>query len=448
MPTFGSAMSSESHLVSKEYDILISVIYSLLTIHRTIPDSKVDEDVMLQFYTCLFPFKYFFLWLNHFPESTNFFSHREFAFTLDNGAYLRFQSFPTVDAFRHEVLRLNPSRFEIGPVYSVNPRERKNFKNQFKPVRKELVFDIDLTDYDDIRKCCQDKQICIKCWQFITSAIKVLDKALRDDFGFQHILWVYSGRRGAHAWVCDERAQELDDSKRRAIATYLQLSHKGKRAGIRRPLHPHLERSLKFLKTRFLKDILEDQDPWNNSNYADLLDSLPDSGLANALKAKWTEYPNRSSSEKWADIDRIARSGISKTLDSKALLDAKQDIIFTSMYPRLDIEVSKHLNHLLKSPFCVHPSTGRVCVPIDITKVDDFNPLEVPTAPYLLKEIEKFNESNSDSTQNSRREKIADFDKTSLAPYIKIFKDFTNRLVRTNIKEAKDKRGREENFDF
>lgn len=145
-----------------------------------------------------------------------------------------------------DVLRLMPSRFEIGPVYNTNPRDRKQISNSksFKPVAKELCFDIDLTDYDEIRTCCDKANICQKCWCFMTMAIKVVDTALREDFGFKHILWVYSGRRGAHAWVCDRKARVMDEQKRRAIAGYLEVikggSGSSKKVNLKRPLHPHL----------------------------------------------------------------------------------------------------------------------------------------------------------------------------------------------------------------
>lgn len=115
----------------------------------------------------------------------------------------------------------------------------------FRPVSKELVFDIDMTDYDPIRTCCQGTKICNRCWQWITMAVKVVDVALKEDFGFKHILWVYSGRRGAHAWVCDKRARDMDDSRRKAIAGYFELlkggDKGGKKVNVKRPLHPHLE---------------------------------------------------------------------------------------------------------------------------------------------------------------------------------------------------------------
>lgn len=45
-------------------------------------------------------------------------THREFAFTIENDVYIRYNSFNTAYDFQKEVLRLNPSRFEIGPQYS------------------------------------------------------------------------------------------------------------------------------------------------------------------------------------------------------------------------------------------------------------------------------------------------------------------------------------------
>lgn len=44
-----------------------------------------------------------------------------------------------------------------------------------------------------------------------------------EDFGFKHIMWVYSGRRGVHCWVSDERARRLNNESRKAIVGFLEV---------------------------------------------------------------------------------------------------------------------------------------------------------------------------------------------------------------------------------
>jgi DNA primase small subunit len=165
--------------------------------------------------------------------------------------------------------------------------------------------------------------------------------------------------------------------------------------------------------------------------------------LNEALRKKWNSAPGRASTSKWADIDALAKTGASKGLDTTALRDAKQDIVLEYTYPRLDIEVSKHLNHLLKSPFVVHPGTGRVCVPINAKHCEDFDPLGVPTVTDLLREIDEWTASEGEEKEGKT---IQDWEKTSLKPYVEYFRSFVLLLMRDE-KEVKVKREREENTD-
>lgn len=44
-----------------------------------------------------------------------------------------------------------------------------------------------------------------------------------EDLGMKHRLWVYSGRRGVHCWVCDDAVRKWSPALRAATVEYLTL---------------------------------------------------------------------------------------------------------------------------------------------------------------------------------------------------------------------------------
>ena len=130
---------------------------------------------------------------------------------------------------------------------------------------------------------------------------------------------------------------------------------------------------------------------------------------------------------------------------------------------RLDIAVSKGMNHLLKAPFVIHPKTGRVCVPFRVSKVDSFDPekvgccprvfqfviilvaeypLQVPTVLQLVEEIDAFSkaEEESEVKRNSSfyvtsamsiqvKRTVKAYKMTSMREPVSIFEEFLSGLA-------------------
>ncbi|PRQ34427.1 putative DNA primase, small subunit [Rosa chinensis] len=230
------------------------------------------------------------------------------------------------------------------------PAKRHSYaQNGCYPEERELIFDIDMSDYNDVRYCCSGADVCLECWPLMTIVIKVTDTALRDDLGFNHIPRFIV----ANVMFIVGLTNEL----RAAIANYFRVYKVGNENSHKRfslmgsALHPFLV-------------------------------SVIIAAVTSELRGKWQDNRRTSNAKediniaRWEQLKHLLQSGKQKM---QGLPRCVEEIMFSYTYPRLDMEVSKHMNHLLKAPFCVYPKTGRVCVPIDITRCEEFDPTAVPT---------------------------------------------------------------------
>ncbi|KAF8962382.1 hypothetical protein BGZ46_001175 [Entomortierella lignicola] len=394
------------------------------------------------FYRHFFPAKPYFQWLNYdtVTSPTKAFMNREFSFILTNETFMRYQSFKSLDDLKNELTRLCPTRIDLGAIYNIRPKDKNVVRaGALVAVAKEMVFDIDMTDYDEIRTCCSGGDVCIKCWEFMTVAIKVIDAALRDDFGFKHLLWVYSGRRGVHCWVGDERARVMTNEQRKSIVSYLEVvkggANQGKKVRLPNVLHPSLSRSYEILSEHFKNLVFSTQDILTTpENWEKVLAIIPDEAIRAQVRAEWEDAPDRAPSQKWEILKETIGRVIADSPKKKQLLEnIPRDIIFQYTYPRLDDKVSMDIRHLLKSPFCIHPKT-ETC--------EDFDPLSsAPTVPQLVQELNEYDEQHPEEGS-----KLQDWQKTSLRQHVEIFEKFVKGILRDVRDKKRDEASRSLNF--
>jgi DNA primase small subunit len=239
--------------------------------------------------------------------------------------------------------------------------------------------------------------------------------------------------------VCDDAARALSNDARTAVVDYLtanvgssdQVSDKLSGIAITQPMHPSHDRAFNILEPLFVAVTASDEGQGflgeNAEHWEKVLELVPDEGtLHETLRDAWGGAS--SAEQRWRQLKSLVSqshgllaqergSGTWRRRDAMAKCVA--GIVFYFLYPRLDANVSKQQNHLLKSPFCVHPKTGRVCVPVDPRTADTFDPFAVPTIPTLMNDAAEFDaaaEGGSDGVLGGE-----EWGKTSLKPYLDYF---------------------------
>jgi len=359
------------------------------------------------YYSTQFPYQLIYNWLDYKEAPEVRFVNREFSFTLPGDIYIRYLSFEDSLDFKHALVKKLPIKIDAGAIYNINPKLHRAFPNDFKPIQRELIFDVDISDYNDVRTCCTESQICQKCWPLMSIGAKILNSILTKEFGFKHLLFVFSGRRGFHCWVCDKEARLLTAEARRAIADYFALIQGGanlvKRVELdaTKPLHPMVTKALNIIDEQFEDLMVDKQDFLSNDHLIqNVIDLTGDENkdLQPRLQANCRLHKS-SSQDCWNAIKKTSQEHRPRRGRYNYFL---QEVKLQHCFPRLDTHVTRGMNHLLKLPFCVHPKTGNVCVPIDIKAIDGFRLEQVPN--------------------------IKDLTREKLDPFVKIFKEFCENL--------------------
>jgi DNA primase small subunit len=135
------------------------------------------------------------------------FENREFAIIRKGAMIWRHLSFKNIDKLRAFLIEYAPEHVYFSSAKYTYPELDMQTKKKYW-LGSDLIFDIDF-DHLKVQTIEEAKKQSLKL-------IKILQK----DFGFEKLLYIFSGNRGYHVHVQDACIQMCDNAARREIADY------------------------------------------------------------------------------------------------------------------------------------------------------------------------------------------------------------------------------------
>lgn len=221
-----------------------------------------------------------------------------------------------------------------------------------------------------------------------------------------------------------ERGDFCSVALRSAVSEYLSLV-KDEDKTVRKvvlsdAIHPFIKESLTVVEHHFPQYLLVGQDIPGNKEVADkVLALVPKDVRKELLQCFQTE---KNPEKRWGRLKTLVQNKRTTTKDHYC----EKEVMLQYFYPRLDVNINKGVNHLASIP-----KTRGISGPIDLRKLDRFDPFDVPTISLICEELDRLKTAEEEDTKENENEreagerwKIRDYKRTSLAKYVKLFDQF------------------------
>jgi len=336
------------------------------------------EKEIKDFYKKSFPVKS--IWTLFTARNAHMPERREFACELSNDktkrtVWKRHIPCPSMRSLQDVVEGHSFHALHIGPCFSDSAQRVGVAQTQV--VGKELVFDLDLQDFAWFGVSKDDQLSNDRHVKAVFAACAVLVEILKETMDFKEFVAVYSGRRGVHLWVLDERAFFWTDREREALCKMI--------GGIPSKTDPRVVETFNILNNpSFGKStwhaldeahqilIASEKDGGvgifdTQSDVDKFIDKLFDvsvqdrfSSAQNHLKKYVMMMTNTKTGEAAFDALELA---VSK---NKFYANRLEDVMLSISWPTIDVGATSKTKHMTKSIFSIHAATGRVAVPVPL----------------------------------------------------------------------------------
>ena len=320
-------------------------------------ETSVPEQLLVQYYSELFPREYVHNWLDprNLKTNKNIPIYREVAKVHQDE---RFQRHLNLDKLQdwNRIISLAPREIHIGALHYYSLGSLVG--NMNPAVMREFILDIDINDYSDLRFCsCIGSDLCKACWGFLVFAVKIVSHIITRSLGTSEFQWFFSGRRGVHCWIKSPDIVRFSSRNRVYLANF--FSKPAKYEG-------YVYGTLLDEIRPFLLGYLSKNDIFSIEKSRKI--------LANGLGV-WIPY-NGNSLQFYMDFKKHLTSNYDQVQAKKL----ERKAIYNLLWPRIDYNVSSSVQHLIRCPFSVHPKTGNLVFPFSVSE-----------CVKVLDEIEKFN---------------------------------------------------------